>query len=150
MADMANIVAYDGADTPAAHTYVPVDTNTEKGVTTSIWREQVANLPFYAQGTVTMKKQKLPSGVHRVSVRVEVPVMESVSGQNAAGYTAAPKVAYTDTVESVSFFSERSTIGGRRLARMLLTNILNNVATSVAAATTGPAVLLVDTNVSPT
>jgi len=50
----------------------------------------------------------------------------------------------------IGFQHPRSTITSRRLARMLLVNIANNVSTSVAAATTGPASELFDSQVMPT
>jgi hypothetical protein len=98
---------------------------------------------------ITLSKRKLPSGVFRVSVRGEVPVMESISGQNSSGYTAPPKVAYVDTSENVGFFHERSVVTGRRLVRQLVINVMGNVSTSVAAATTGPASELFDQLIMP-
>jgi hypothetical protein len=76
--------------------------------------------------------------------------METVTNQNAAGYTAAPKLAFTDKNVWTSFQHPRSTITSRRLARMLLTNMSNNVTTTVAAAVTGFFSELVDAQVSPT
>lgn len=149
MAQMANIVAFDGAATPVAHTFYPVSVEKEKGEVVALWREQQASLPIYAQGTVTMKLKRLASGVYRVSSRVEIPVMESISGQNAAGYTAAPKVAYVDTHETVGYFHERSSIANRRTVRQLGVNIGNNVTTSVAANAAGPLPELFDLLVAP-
>lgn len=77
-----------------------------------------------------------------------VPVMETISNQNAAGYTAAPKVAYVNQVSFIAYFSERATPAERRLARQILVNISNNVSASVAAAVTGPASELIDSNIS--
>lgn len=76
--------------------------------------------------------------------------MESVSGQNSAGYTAAPKVAHVDTVEITGYFHERSSIGSRRLAKQLAANILNGIATSVTPVTTGFPAELMDQLVLPT
>jgi len=137
MSQQANIVAYDGAATPAVHTLVPIKNWSEKGKTFALWREQVSTLPVYAQVSCLTKSERIPSGVHKVSLRVEVPVMESVSGQNAAGYTAAPKVAYVLTMEVTAFLHERSTIAEHKLVRQLATNILGSIATSVAPVTTG-------------
>lgn len=150
MSAIANIVAFDGQSTPVSHTFV-ADTVAREGTSTiATYKEATAGVPDYAQGRITVKRQKLASGVNRASVRVELPVMESVSGQNAAGYTAAPKVAYVDTVEAVGYYHERSTIAGRRSSRQLALNVLGNISTSVAAATSGPAPELFDTLVAPT
>lgn len=144
MGAIANIVAFDGAATPVSHTFIPVSVVREGDEVTASWREALTNVPVYAQPHVTMKLKRMGSGVYRVSSRVEVPVMESISGQNAAGYTAAPKVAYVNTEETIGYFHERSDILGRRLVRQLSNNIMNGVATSVVPVTSGPAADLFD------
>lgn len=153
MSNIANIVVYDGAATPVAHTLVPVEVvkDSKTGIITAMWREQIAALPTYAQITAIARLSKNPkSGVWNVDFRVQVPIMESVSGQNAAGYTAAPKVAYVDTSGFYGHYHERGTIAGRRLSRQIAVNLGNNVVTSVAAASTGVLPELFDTLVMPT
>lgn len=153
MSNIANIVVYDGAATPVAHTLVPVEVvkDSKTGIITAMWREQIAALPTYAQISAIARLSKNPkSGVWNVDFRVQVPIMESVSGQNAAGYTAAPKVAYVDTSGFYGHYHERGTIAGRRLSRQIAVNIGNNVVTSVAAASTGVLPELFDTLVMPT
>lgn len=150
MAQIANITVFDGAASPVSHTLVAISVTRDKGKVIALWREQLASLPVYAQVSAVATIEQLKSGVWKTEVRVEVPVMESISGQNAAGYTAAPKVAYVNTTINTSFFHERSDIAGRRLARQLLTNLMGNISTSVAAATSGPVPDLVDGLVAPT
>lgn len=146
MSAQANIVAFDGAATPISHTFVPVSAaaDMKSGDLTANWREALTTVPAYAQISVKTTEKRMNSGVYRVACIVEVPVMEAVNGANAAGYTAAPKVAYTNTVQLVSYFSERSTIAERRLARQLALNIYGGVSTSVAPVVTGPAPELID------
>lgn len=151
MSQLANITAFDGAGTPVSHTLVGEQIERlADGTIIARWKESLTGVPDYAQIRVTMAKKKLPSGVFRTSIRVEVPVMESVSGQNAAGYTAPPKVAYVNTVDIVGFFHERSLIAERRLVRQLAINVAGNITTSVAAATSGFAPELVDQLLTPT
>lgn len=153
MSNIANIVVFDGASTPVSHTLVPVEVvkDSKTGAITAVWREQLASLPTYAQVTATARLTKTKqSGVWNTDFRVEVPVMESVSGQNSAGYTAAPKVAYRDTSGLYGHYHERGTIAGRRLSRQIVLNIGNNVSTSVTPATAGPLAELFDTLVAPT
>lgn len=139
MSQQATITVFDGAATPVSHTLAIEGTERlPDGTLKAVWKESLAGIPDYAQIRYTQLKKKLPSGVWRLAGRVEVPVMESISGQNAAGYTAAPKVAFVDTYESVEYAHERSVIAGRRLARQISINIQSNVSTSVAAATSGP------------
>lgn len=150
MSQIANITVYDGAATPVAHTLSAISVTRENGVTQSDWRELNASIPEEAQVSAILTERKLRSGVVQRDLRVNVPVMESISGQNAAGYTAAPKVAYVDTFVITNYAHPRSTITSRRLARMLAVNMANNVTTSVAAATSGPASEAFDSGVMPT
>lgn len=150
MSQIANIVVFDGASTPVSHTLVPVSVVREGDTVVAEYREALAALPVEAQVRLTISAQKLKSGVVRTSTSMVVPVMESIAGNNAAGYTAAPRVAFEDRTDLVSYAHPRSTITSRRLARMLTINVGNNVSTSVAAATAGPVSELIDQLISPT
>lgn len=80
MANIANIVVFDGAVTPVSHTLVPVDVSKDPktGAIVAMWREQVASLPTYAQVTATARLSKSRrSGVWNVDFRVEVPARVS-------------------------------------------------------------------------
>lgn len=149
MSAQANIVAFDGAATPASHTFIPLGSFQDAKLgNLARWRELLASVPLYANARVTTFDKALKSGVSREEIRVEVPVMESVSGVNAAGYTAAPKVAYINQVSLVAYFDARATPAERRLARQLLVNISNNISTSVVAAVAGVASELVDSGIT--
>lgn len=150
MSAMANIVAFDGASTPVLHILIPVSVTREKETVTAEWRENLSGLPVEAQVRCTSKLQRLSSGIMRTLTRVEIPVMEAIGAQNAAGYTAAPKVAYTDTFDFVSYASPRSTTTGRRLGRQLAINIAGSVSASVVPTTTGPVPELCDLLIMPT
>lgn len=138
MSAMADLTVYDGAATPVAHVMKPQYSRTaEGGWLEALYREELASVPEIAQVRLTLRQKKLGSGVWHCESKWEVPVMESVSGQNAAGYTASPKVAYVNTHKTVTFNHERASIAERRLVRQLGINSQGNIATSVAAATTG-------------
>jgi len=129
MAAIADIVIADGEATPVNHTFKPIYVRNEDGAQVAFYRESMTGVPVDAQPTLKLTQKKLPKGgVYRLSARVEVPVMESVSGQNSAGYTAAPKVAYTVTAEAVIYSPERSTAQQRKNDRALLWNLLANSA----------------------
>lgn len=149
MASQVNIVAFDGATTPVSHTFVPAGTTLEKGLGQSFWKEQLAAVPDYAQVRFGTKKIRLGSGVFRCSARTEVSVMESITGANSSGYTAASKVAHTPSMETTLFAHERSTENERRLVRQLHHNICGNVTTSVTPTTTGFVPELFDKLISP-
>jgi len=150
MSQIANISVYDGAATPVLHTLVPISVTRTGNSVKAEWREVSASVPTDAQVSATAILTKLKSGVYKCEARVAVPVMESVTNQNSSGYTAAPKVAYVNTYLCTGFFHGRSDVTGRRLARQILTNLLGNVSTSVAAATSGPLPDLFDYLVAPT
>jgi len=151
MSAIANITVFDGAATPVSHTLTAISvTRGDAGKVVAEYREMLASLPVEAQVRATLTLQQLKSGVWKEEVRVVVPVMETVTNQNAAGYTASPKVAYEDQAVYQQFSHKRSSITGRRLCRQILVNVMNNVTTSVAAATTGAVPELVDQLVAPT
>ena len=107
MSNISDIIAYDGAATPVSHTFKPQSVTREKGLVTAMWKETVSTVPDAAQGSVIMSLKKLGSGIYRVNSRVSIPVMEAIAGNNSSGYTAPPKVAYIDTVDTVAYFSDR-------------------------------------------
>lgn len=152
MANIANIVVYDGAATPVLHTLVPVSVIREpSGRIVATWREQVSALPTYAQVTAKLTLSRTAkSGVWNTDFRTEVPVMEAVAGVNASGYTAAPKVAYIDTTGTYGHYHERGSIAGRRLSRQLTVNASGGITTSVAAVSTGVVPELIDQLIAPT
>jgi hypothetical protein len=145
MSQQANITVFDGAATPVTHTLVGESIERQPdGTVVARWKESLAGVPDYAQIRLTMTKRKLSSGVFRVTSRAEVPVMEAINAQNSSGYTAPPKVAYNDNVETVGYFHDRGIVTGRRLARQLAINVMGSISTSVAPVTSGPAPELFD------
>lgn len=150
MSAQANIVAFDGAATPVSHTLVPVSNKTDaNGATTLEWGERNTSLPMLAQVSARMISRKLNDGRHLVSFSTMVPVMESISGVNAAGYTAAPKVAYTVPITTTAYFPDRATPAERKLVRQLHQNILGNISTSVTPVATGACPEAFDLNIIP-
>jgi len=151
MSSIANLVAFDGASTPVEHTFLPEGIKNADGEIVAEYVEPLAGVPTYASPRVVVGRGKrLKSGVYRSYLTVTVPVMEAVLNQNAAGYTAAPKVAYEDKIQIVQFAHERSTSASRRLVRQLAINIAGGKLTTVTPATTGPVPELFDTGVAPT
>jgi len=151
MAQQANITVFDGASTPVSHTFVGEEVaRMADGSVIARWKETSLTLPDYACNRITLSRRKLKNGMTRTGLRVEVPVMEAVNAQNSSGYTAPPKVAHVLTYELVEHSHERSTETDRRLTRMLPVNVANNISTSVAAATSGPASDAFDKYILPT
>lgn len=150
MSAIANLVAFDGAATPVSHTFLPLGI-TNNGEIEASYMESIAGVPLFACPTVKLGRSvRQKSGVYRSVVTVEVPVMEAILNQNASGYTAAPKVAYTDKIAIVQYAHERSTPASRKLVRQLAINIAGNITTSVTPVNTGPVPELFDLAVAPT
>lgn len=150
MSNISDIVVFDGAATPVSHTLKAVSVTRSAAEVVAEWREMLSSVPVYAQVRATGKLSRMKSGVYRCEFRTVVPVMESVSGANSAGYTAAPKVAYENTYISIGLFHERSDTAGRRLVRQLGVNVSGGIATSVTPVQTGPLPELFDLLVMPT
>lgn len=151
MAAISNVTVFDGASTPISHTFVPTSVSRDKPTRIKAeYRETGLAVPTIAQPRLTVQLEQLNSGVYRVERKLVVPVMESVSGVNAAGYTASPKIAHELTDIHIGLFHERSDVAGRRLVRQLGINLDGGIGTSVAPVVTGPVAELFDLLVCPT
>lgn len=152
MSQQANITVFDGAATPVSHTFSGVDVLREDAKNSvATYRELNAAKAIQLQARCIIRKKLLPSGVTRVSVRIEVPVEETIASFGGqAGYVMPPAMAYYDATEVVTYVHPRSTEAGVRTTRMMALNIANNVTTSVAAATTGAGPDALDRIILPT
>lgn len=138
MAQQADITVFDGASTPVSHLLKVQDNKVEaNGARVSSWRENLASMPEEASIRLVIYQKTHPSGVKETRTDVTVPVMESVSGQNAQGYTAAPKVAYVDRSVYIQYKHPRSTPTSSRICKQILINLMNNVSTTVPAVSAG-------------
>lgn len=150
MSAISDITVFDGAATPVSHVLKAISVTRDKSKVIAQYRESVAGIPVSAQVQAVLSIEQLKSGVYKVDAQVDVPVMESISGNNASGYTAAPKVAYVNSMRTTGFFHERSDVTGRRLVRQMSTNLFGNISTSVTPVSTGPFPELFDQLISPT
>lgn len=122
MAQIANIVVADGASTPVNHTFSPVASSP-----VAIYRENLATLPVIGQGRVELSnKSGANASLQRVKISLALPALETISGENAAGYTAAPKVAYTNVVVIDMMLPARGTVQQRKDLRLMLSNLLKD------------------------
>jgi len=88
----------NGAAT-ATVTYSPVyaSQRNENGFLVSVWQERSAVTPLgYSYLTVMSKPALGNSPMQRVNVRLVIPTLETLSTSSGSGYTAKPKVAYTN------------------------------------------------------
>lgn len=133
MAQMANILVKDDAATPIEYTLKPI-TDTPN----PLYRANVAGVPIDAQIRATYSCEKLKSGGYKLSVKLEVPVQETLGASGTStGYVAPPKVAYVTTGIFTMFASSRSTSQDRANALKMCLGILQG-----ASATTATGVLV--------
>jgi hypothetical protein len=150
MSAQTNIVAFDGAATPVVHTLVASGVKAlSKDQLVAEWQEKLPTVPDMAQVRATLTESLLKSGKTRNALVVDVPIMESISGANSSGYTAAPKVALVETVHIISYSDPRSTIATKRLARQLALNVAGSISTTVTPVVTGPVPELLDQGIFP-
>lgn len=94
MAALAAITLYDALGTPVAHVFQPVNHNGKEFV----WRDSTTGLTILSAPVLSLivmpSKDK---NLERYREKIILPAVETVTGQNAQGYTAAPKLAYTLT-----------------------------------------------------
>lgn len=122
MSAIANIAIVDGQATPVTHTFIPFATNPNPS-----WREAQSGLALVGQPWMVITvKQDTGNGLNKVRVVLDLPALETITGQNAAGYTAAPKVAYDNKVVMDFFLPSRGTAAQRKDLRVLSSNLLLN------------------------
>jgi hypothetical protein len=122
MAQIASIAILDGATTPVTHTFTPIATQPVPN-----YREAIPSLALVGQGRIAIENRTAASAsLQKVTVRLELPALETASGQNAEGYTAAPKVAYTNSVRVDLILPARGTVQQRKDLRIMLSNLLKD------------------------
>jgi len=122
MSAIAPIVINDGQATPVAHTFNPV-----KSGPVSQFRENISSLALIGQGTIDTKVVlDSGNGLNKVTLTLTLPALEVSTGSNTQGYTAAPKVGYTNKVSMTFFLPTRGTAAQRTDLRTMARNLLAN------------------------
>jgi len=122
MSAIASITINDGQATPVAHTFNPIQSGNK-----SLYRENVSSLALIGQGIINVNTTLDPgTGLNKVSVTMALPALEVSTGANAAGYTASPKVGYTNKAVLTFLLPSRGTAAQRKDLRVLISNLLAN------------------------
>lgn len=124
MSSITTIVIADGKATPVSHTFYPSSSGF-----LSRWREQISGVPLIGQGVLGMLAkfdEKNASALQKIRIVLELPVQEVAGTQNAAGYTAQPKVAFTNKVICEFFLPGRGDAAMRKDIRVMLKNLLGD------------------------
>jgi len=130
MSAMTNILVKDDG-TPTEYTFLPISDNPDP-----FWRASVAGIPLEGQPRFTLHQEKLKSGSYKLSVKLEVPVMETLGASGtSAGYVAPPKVAYVNTGIFTMFADKRSTTADRMNTLRMAVGFLQGATSTTATGT---------------
>jgi hypothetical protein len=131
MAAMTNILVKDDAATPKEFTLVPITDTPDP-----VWRANDASTPLEGQPRLTCSAEKVKSGSWKLTVKLEVPVMETLGASGtSAGYVAPPKVAYVTPIITTMFVDGRSTIADRANALKMMVGVLQGSSSTTATGT---------------
>lgn len=131
MAAMTNLLVKDDANPLVEMTFVPITDTPEP-----LWRTQLASVPFEGQMRLTQSVVKQKNGSYKITVKLEVPVMETLGASGtSAGYVAPPKVAYVTTAILTLFADRRSTIADRSNTVKLMLGLLAGATSTTATGT---------------
>jgi len=129
MSEMTNLLVKDDTvTTPVEFTLIPVS-----NVPVPTWRAAVSNVPIDAQLRLSVDVQQLKSGGWKTTVKLEVPVQETLGASgSSSGYVAPPAVAYVTTCIFTMFSDRRSTTQDRANALKLALGILQGASATTA------------------
>lgn len=121
MSSISNIVIDDGKTPVKAHTFGPNgNTGTEANY--------VDRSGGISVGFPTLKTNLALAGkgqpLNKIRVRMNVPVLETISGSTAQGVVPAPRLAYSASFDLTLIVHERSTTAERKDLRAYLRNLL--------------------------
>jgi hypothetical protein len=85
---------------------------------------------------LTFSTDKLKNGGYKVTVKLEIPTMETIGASGtSAGYVAPPKVAYITPCIFTMFVDKRSTIADRMNAFRMTLGVLQGATSTTATGT---------------
>jgi hypothetical protein len=128
MGQMTNILVKDDAATPKEWTFNPI-TDTPL----PFWRGSDPAIPLEGLPRLTFSAEQQKSKDWKITVKLEVPVMETLGASGtSAGYVAPPKVAYVCTGIFTMFASARATVQDRATLLKMMVGILQGASATTA------------------
>lgn len=129
MPAMTNILVKDDAATPLEWTFIPIsDANGEPK-----WRADAANIAIDGQPRISASTVQVKSGDYKATVKLEVPVMETLgTAGTSAGYVAPQKVAHVVTGIFTMFISKRATKADRANVLKMMVGLLQGASSTTA------------------
>jgi hypothetical protein len=119
----------DAAATPVTHSFNPVKMTGDY----ALWEDRLSGVyAGFGKFSVQMKRPEnrdIPRGQRGRNIQIrqlmEFPQLEIISGASAAGYVAAPGVAYRPTVETIWKLPEQCPLQVRKDLWMMYLSALN-------------------------
>jgi len=128
MAAMTNILVKDDANPLVEQTLIPI-----ADTPFPFWRGSVSGVPLDGQIRLWMSSEKVKSGAYKLTMKLEVPTMETLGASGtSAGYVAPPRVAYVTTGILTMFADARSTNADRYNTAKMMAGILQGASSTTA------------------
>lgn len=124
MTAFTNITINDGQATPVAHTFTA--RRLENGV--AKWQDLVSGIAVgfpTIQASLREPVKNSKSPIYKASLKVTLPVLETVNASTYNGITPAPTKAYDVVANLDILLPERSTLQDRKNIQAYLVNALN-------------------------
>lgn len=123
------LVKDDTVTTPVEFTLNPV-TDTPA----PLYRAAVANVPIAGQVKLTLNVEELKNGSQKATMKLEVPVMETLGASGtSSGYVAPPKVAHVVTTIITQFSDGRATTQDRANSLKMALGIAQGASSTTAS-----------------
>lgn len=131
MSTMTNILVKDDAGTPKEFTLIPVS-----DTPIPFWRTNEASVPLDGQVRLYTSIDKQKNGSYKITVKLEVPTMETLGASGtSSGYVAPPKVAYVTPLIITMFADKRSTAADRMNTLRMGIGIVQGATSTTATGT---------------
>jgi len=128
---MTNILVKDDAGTPKEFTLIPVS-----DTPIPFWRTNEASVPLDGQVRLYTSIDKQKNGSYKITVKLEVPTMETLGASGtSSGYVAPPKVAYVTPLIITMFADKRSTAADRMNTLRMGIGIVQGATSTTATGT---------------
>lgn len=123
MTAFADLTINDGQATPVAHTF---KARRIDGIVAKYQDISGGIAIGYPQVTLSSREPVGSPGNFKVTVKMTLPVLETVSGTSYAGIVAAPTLAYNVTFTGEFILPSRSTLAVRKDILAYVKNLMNN------------------------
>lgn len=128
MAAIASLTLTDAAATPVNHTFVPQDCTSDLAT----WNETASGISIgMPQFTFSLKLGQ-NGQANKISGKLVIPTLETVSGQDASGYVAVPQLAYQCIGKFELTLPARATLQNRKDLRAMIQDALSDAVVTTA------------------